>query len=170
MAYCEISKASGRGNRYQKQVTMDKLTPDRRSANMQQIRDKDTTPELMVRKLCREIGLLGYRIHRKDLPGKPDLAWVGRKQVIFVHGCFWHGHDCIEGSRKPKSNQDYWLPKIERNKQRDAENIAALCAAGWDVLVVWECEISDKTRLAKKLQSLRPAKIQLKPGPHICRV
>lgn len=136
---------------------MDRLAPERRSENMRQIRGKNTAPELAIRKLCREIGFTGYRIHRKDLPGKPDLAWVGRKLAIFVHGCFWHGHDCAEGFRKPKSNQDYWIPKIERNQQRDAENIAALRAAGWNVLVIWECEINEQGRLSKRLQQFLSA-------------
>lgn len=130
---------------------MDKLSPERRSENMRQIRGKDTAPELAIRKLCREIGFSGYRIHRKDLPGKPDLAWIGRKLAIFVHGCFWHGHDCAEGIRKPHSNRDYWIPKIARNKQRDAENIADLKAAGWNVLVIWECEINRSMHLSVKL-------------------
>ncbi|MBI3774582.1 MAG: DNA mismatch endonuclease Vsr [Gammaproteobacteria bacterium] len=131
---------------------MDKLTPERRSENMRQIRGKNTLPEFAIRRLCCELGYTGYRIHRKDLPGKPDLAWVGRKRAIFVHGCFWHGHHCAEGIRKPKSNRDYWIPKIERNQQRDAENIAALRVAGWSVLVIWECEINKQGRLSKRLQ------------------
>lgn len=139
---------------------MDKLTPDRRSENMRRIRSKDTAPELAVRKLCRGIGFTGYRIYRADLPGKPDLAWIGRKKAVFVHGCFWHGHDCTEGIRKPKSNRDYWLPKIRRNKQRDAENIGALRAAGWDVLIVWECEIEKNERLSKKLQQFLSTKMR----------
>lgn len=131
---------------------MDTLAPSRRSENMRRIRGKDTAPELVVRKLCRELGFTGYRIHRKDLPGKPDIAWIGQKRAIFVHGCFWHGHDCAEGVRKPKSNQDYWIPKIERNRQRDTENIAALHVIGWKIFVVWECEINDKGLLAERLQ------------------
>ena len=131
---------------------MDKLAPERRSENMRQIRGKNTAPELAIRKLCRETGFTGYRIHRKDLPGKPDLAWVGRKLAIFVHGCFWHGHDCAEGIRKPKSNRDYWIPKIERNQQRDIENIAGLRTAGWNVLVIWECEINEQGRVSRTLQ------------------
>lgn len=131
---------------------MDKLAPERRSENMRRIRGKDTAPELAIRKLCWELGFTGYRIHRKDLPGKPDLAWIGRRLAVFVHGCFWHGHDCAEGIRKPKSNRDYWIPKIERNQQRDAENIAALRADGWNVLVIWECEINEQGRLLKRLQ------------------
>ena len=137
---------------------MDKLTPDRRSENMRQIRGKDTVPELAVRKLCRELGFTGYRIHRKDLPGKPDLAWIGRKLAIFVHGCFWHGHECAEGIRKPKSNQDYWIPKIERNRERDIENIAALKAEGWKVLVVWECEITEKDFFLNRLHKFLSAR------------
>ena len=116
----------------------DKLEPYRRSENMRRIRGKDTAPELEVRRICREIGFSGYRIHRKDLPGKPDLVWMGKKIAIFVLGCFWHGHCCKEGVRKPKSNQDYWIPKITRNQQRDAEHVTALHALGWSVMVVWE--------------------------------
>lgn len=123
-----------------------------RSENMRRIRSSDTNPELVVRKLVRELGFLGYRLHRKDLPGKPDLAWIGQRRAIFVHGCFWHGHDCTEGMRKPKTNQDYWIPKIARNQQRDAENIATLRAANWDILVVWECEIGNIVQLKENLR------------------
>jgi DNA mismatch endonuclease (patch repair protein) len=137
---------------------MDKLTPDRRSENMRRIRGKDTAPELAVRKLCRELGFGGYRIHRKDLPGKPDLAWISRKLAVFVHGCFWHGHDCVEGIRKPKSNRDYWIPKIERNRERDIENIAALKAEGWKVLVIWECEITEKDFFLNRLNKFLSAR------------
>ncbi|MFH1020337.1 MAG: very short patch repair endonuclease [Pseudomonadota bacterium] len=130
---------------------MDKLSPERRSENMRNIRGKDTSPELAVRKLCRELGFSGYRVHRKELPGKPDLAWLGRKQAIFVHGCFWHGHDCPEGLRKPKSNRSYWIPKIERNQQRDTEDLNNLRASGWEVLVIWECETTKQEYLSRKL-------------------
>jgi DNA mismatch endonuclease, patch repair protein len=130
---------------------MDKLSPERRSENMRNIRGQDTSPELAARKLCREIGFSGYRIHRKELPGKPDIVWLSRKLAIFVHGCFWHGHDCSEGIRKPKSNRSYWIPKIERNQQRDAENIRNLRAAGWNVFVIWECEITERRRLSQRL-------------------
>ncbi|MHB1015475.1 MAG: very short patch repair endonuclease [Desulfurivibrionaceae bacterium] len=130
---------------------MDKLSPERRSENMRSIRGKDTSPELAVRKLCRELGFSGYRIHRKELPGKPDLVWLGRKLAIFVHGCFWHGHDCSEGLRKPKTNRSYWIPKIERNQQRDAENTSHLRAAGWNVVVIWECELAEQRFLSQKL-------------------
>jgi DNA mismatch endonuclease, patch repair protein len=130
---------------------VDKISCERRSENMRNIKSKNTSPELSVRKLCRELGFSGYRIHRKELPGKPDLVWLGRKLAIFVHGCFWHGHDCIEGLRKPKSNRSYWIPKIERNQQRDNNNINNLRASSWKVLIIWECEISEQDHLSKKL-------------------
>jgi DNA mismatch endonuclease (patch repair protein) len=119
---------------------MDKLAPVRRSANMRAIRSKDTRPELIVRRALRQAGFTGYRIHRKDLPGKPDIAFIGRKRAVFVHGCFWHGHDCLEGRRRPRSRQDYWLPKISGNQDRDSKHRATLLAEGWDVLVIWDCE------------------------------
>jgi DNA mismatch endonuclease (patch repair protein) len=119
---------------------MDKLTPGRRSANMRAIRSKNTKPEVMVRQSLRAAGYPGYRLHRKDLPGRPDIAFVGRKKAIFVHGCFWHGHDCREGSRRPQSRPEYWLPKISGNQERDARHHAQLTAAGWEILTVWECE------------------------------
>lgn len=112
-----------------------------RSENMRRIRSSHTGPEVRVRQILRQIGFSGYRLHRADLPGKPDIAFLGKKKAIFVHGCFWHGHNCKEGVRKPKSNQGYWLPKIERNQQRDAEHVAALEAAGWRILTVWDCEV-----------------------------
>jgi DNA mismatch endonuclease, patch repair protein len=136
---------------------MDKLAPERRSENMRQIRGKNTAPELAIRKLCRELGFTGYRIHRKDLPGKPDLAWIGRKLAIFVHGCFWHGHNCTEGARRPKSNRDYWIPKIEQNQQRDTRNIDTLRTAGWNVLVIWECELIEQRPLSKRLHQFLSA-------------
>lgn len=122
-----------------------------RSENMRRIRSKDTTPELGVRKLLRGLGFTGYRIHRKGLPGKPDVAFIGRKKALMIHGCFWHGHDCKDGVRKPKSRQDYWLPKIEGNRQRDVKHLAELAEMGWSVLTVWECELRDPTALSQKL-------------------
>lgn len=124
-----------------------------RSENMRRIRSKNTGPELATRQLLRELGFTGYRIHRKDLPGKPDVAFIGRKKAVFIHGCFWHGHDCKEGRRRPNSNQAYWLPKFERNRQRDANNCAELTRLGWDVLTVWECELRDPASLAGKLRA-----------------
>lgn len=122
-----------------------------RRENMRRIRSKDTSPELAVRKLLRRLGFPGYRIHRKDLPGRPDVAFVGRKKAVMVHGCFWHGHNCKEGLRTPKSGRDYWLPKIEGNRQRDERNLAELASMGWSVLTVWECELRDSATLTQEL-------------------
>ena len=119
---------------------MDKLTPERRSANMRAIRSKHTKPEILVRRALRAAGFPGYRLHRKDLPGRPDIAFIGRKKAILVHGCFWHGHDCREGSRQPKSRRDYWLPKIAGNLERDIRHVEELTRAGWEVLTIWDCE------------------------------
>ena len=124
---------------------MDKLTAERRSANMRAIRSKDMKPEKAVRSLAHAMGYR-FRLHRKDLPGKPDLVFPARRAVIFVHGCFWHQHPAPEckDSRSPKSNVDYWRPKLERNQARDAKNKADLEAEGWRVLVLWECQTKDE--------------------------
>lgn len=122
-----------------------------RSENMRRIRSKNTGPELTVRRLLRSIGFTGYRIHRKELPGKPDIAFVGRKKAILIHGCFWHGHSCSEGQRHPKTNADYWLPKIERNRARDASQLKELHQLGWDVMTVWECDLRDLPLLSQRL-------------------
>lgn len=129
----------------------DTLSPTERSARMRLVKSKDTRTELFVRKICRNLGHRGYRLHRKDLPGKPDIAFVGRKVAVFVHGCFWHGHDCSGHVRLPKSKQDYWLSKIERNRARDAEHLAELTENGWRVLIVWECETKRVVELTSKL-------------------
>lgn len=123
-----------------------------RSENMRRIRGKNTRPEMTVRSLLRSLGYPGYRLHRGNLPGKPDIAYVGRRKAIIVNGCFWHGHECKKGSRKPKSNQDYWLQKIKKNKDRDIKNQEALLNLGWRFLIVWECEINEVERLSSKLQ------------------
>lgn len=123
-----------------------------RSENMRRIRSKDTGPEMAVRRMIRALGFSGYRLHRKDLPGKPDIAFIGRKKAVLIHGCFWHGHDCKEGLRKPKSNLDYWHPKIERNRQRDAVHLEDLARLGWSVLTVWECELRNTDDLMERLR------------------
>ena len=122
-----------------------------RSENMRRIRSRDTVPELAVRRLLRNLGHKGYRLHRKELPGKPDIAFIGQRRAILVHGCFWHGHDCAEGKRRPKSNQEYWSPKIDQNQKRDAANRVRLDALGWSVLTVWECELRDLGFVSEKL-------------------
>lgn len=120
----------------------DTLTPSERSERMSRIRGKDSKPEMVVRRLVHGMGFR-YRLHRKDVPGKPDLVFGSRKKVIFVHGCFWHRHNdsACKLARLPKSRLDFWLPKLERNARRDAENSARLEALGWDEMVVWECEV-----------------------------
>lgn len=122
-----------------------------RSENMRRIRSKNTQPELRVRAVLRELGFTGYRLHRRELPGKPDIVFIRRKRAIFVHGCFWHGHDCLEGRRIPKSNADYWVGKISRNKARDIEHIKSLQCAGWKVIAVWDCELKDDSALRDRL-------------------
>ena len=129
-----------------------KETDAQRSATMRAVKSRDTTPELAVRALLRRFAP-GYRLHRKDVPGNPDIAYPGRRQAIFVHGCFWHGHDCARGARAPKANAEYWSAKIARNRARDAEHIARLDALGWRALVVWECELKEAAALEKKLRA-----------------
>ncbi len=130
----------------------DKLSPERRSVNMKAIRSKDTSPEMAVRRLVHGMGYR-YRLHRKNLPGKPDLVFGPKRKVIFVHGCFWHQHsNCVDG-RKPKSNTGYWSEKLERNVRRDAENRTRLEADGWEVLVVWECETARPEALTARLHA-----------------
>ena len=117
---------------------------------MRRVKSKDTSPELKVRRLLTWMGV-GYRLHRKDLPGKPDVVMAGRKLAIFVHGCFWHGHDCARGARVPKANRDYWESKVGRNRARDVEHRTALEARGWRVLTLWECELKDEDALEATL-------------------
>jgi DNA mismatch endonuclease (patch repair protein) len=131
---------------------MDKLSPERRSANMRRIRSKDTSPELALRKLIHGLGYR-FRLHRKDLPGKPDLVFPSRRKVIFVHGCFWHQHrGCIDG-RMPKSNTSYWLPKLANNKTRDKKNRSRLARLGWKSLVIWDCQTRDGKKLKQQLKA-----------------
>lgn len=120
---------------------MDTLTPEQRSAQMAKVRSKGTKPEMRVRRLVHGMGYR-YRLHRIDLPGKPDMVFGPRRKVIFVHGCFWHGHDCSLG-RIPKSRVDYWTAKIAANCARDERQLEALGAEGWRVLVIWECQLKD---------------------------
>ncbi len=119
---------------------------------MANIRSKGMKPELIVRRLTHSMGYR-YRLHRKDLPGKPDLVFPARRKVIFVHGCFWHQHadPACKIARRPKSNLDYWLPKLQRNVERDAEHRDRLSALGWQVLVIWECEVKIAAGLPERI-------------------
>jgi DNA mismatch endonuclease (patch repair protein) len=131
----------------------DVFDPAKRSAVMARVKSKDTRPELLLRRLLTGLGAR-YRLHRKDLPGSPDVAMPGRRLAIFVHGCFWHGHDCARGARVPKANRDYWLAKVARNVARDARNRADLADAGWRVETVWECQMKDRAALRERLAAL----------------
>lgn len=121
-------------------MTTDVFSPEQRSAVMRRVKGRDTGPERAVRRILRAAGI-GYRLGGQGLPGRPDVVMKGRRTVLFVHGCFWHGHDCPRGARKPKANADYWLAKLARNRARDDRAVADLAAAGWRVLIVWECEM-----------------------------
>ena len=121
-------------------MTTDVFTPEKRSAVMRRVKGRDTRPEMAVRRILRAAGV-GYRLGGCGLAGRPDLVMQGRRVVVFVHGCFWHGHDCARGSRQPKANAGYWAAKIGRNRDRDARVSAALAAEGWRVVTVWECEM-----------------------------
>ena len=129
----------------------DRLTPEARSAHMRRIRKVDTKPELAVRQTAHALGFR-YRLHRRDMPGTPDLVFPRLRRVILVHGCFWHQHEGCKLARMPKSRLDYWRPKLERNQQRDREARDALAALGWDVLVIWECETGDREGLTLKIK------------------
>ena len=121
-----------------------------RSAIMRAVKGRDTGPEKKVRRLLWAIAP-GYRLNRADIPGKPDLAYIARKQAIFVHGCFWHGHDCARGARAPKANAAYWAAKIARNRARDRLVRHRLKREGWRALVIWECELRDLNAVSRKL-------------------
>jgi DNA mismatch endonuclease (patch repair protein) len=122
------------------------LTTPELSERMQRIRKTDTRPEMVVRRIAHRMGYR-HRLHRRDLPGTPDLVFPGLRKVILVHGCFWHRHDCPLGAKQPSANPEYWLPKLARNAERDRQNRAKLASMGWDVLVVWECETRSLTDL-----------------------
>jgi DNA mismatch endonuclease (patch repair protein) len=127
-----------------------KETPEQRSRIMRAVKGVDTAPELTVRRLAHGMGYR-FRLHRKDLPGKPDLVFPRLRKVVFVHGCFWHGHDCARGARAPRANAEYWGSKIARNSARDADHIAALKKSGWRVAVIWECELKQPKRVERRL-------------------
>ncbi|MBO9706706.1 MAG: DNA mismatch endonuclease Vsr [Caulobacter sp.] len=125
---------------------VDPLTPEQRRMNMSRIRDKDTKPEMLLRRRLHAAGLR-YRLHAKDLPGKPDLVFPGRRAVVFVHGCFWHGHDCPM-FKLPATRQEFWREKIARNQVRDIQVGAALRELGWRTMTAWECALRGRARLA----------------------
>ena len=130
-------------------IVTDTRTKVQRRRIMQSVGQKNTGPEWSVRRLLHRLGYR-YRLHRKDLPGTPDIVFPSRRKAIFVHGCYWHGHGCKKG-RLPKSNLDYWSPKIDSNKERDRRKQSELEAAGWEFRIVWQCETKDLERLEQVL-------------------
>lgn len=135
-------------------------TREQRSRIMRAVKSVDTAPEMLVRRMAHSLGFR-FRLHRKDLPGSPDLVFPRLRKVVFVHGCFWHGHDCARGSRAPQSNAEYWSGKISRNAARDAASIASLREQGWRAAVIWECELKAPGKIRRRL-----ARFLGQPRPH----
>jgi len=123
-----------------------------RSRTMRAVKSRDTGPELLVRRLIFGLGYR-YRLHRKDLPGKPDIVFPARRAVIFVHGCFWHGHKCKRGNRLPKTNVNYWKAKIKKNRIRDARHRRTLRSQNWKSLSLWECKLGNQTSLSRNIRN-----------------
>ncbi|MFE0757894.1 very short patch repair endonuclease [Inquilinus sp. NPDC058860] len=132
---------------------MDNLSTAQRSAQMARIRSENTRPELVVRRLLHAMGFR-FRLHRRDLPGNPDLVLPRFRTAVFVNGCFWHNHDCARGAREPRQNAEYWRAKRRRNSERDERNYACLVEAGWQVVVIWECELRDPKSLRHRFGQL----------------
>jgi DNA mismatch endonuclease (patch repair protein) len=138
---------------------MDVLTPEQRQRCMASISGKDTKPELIIRKLLYSLGYR-YRLHYSSLPGKPDLVFPGKRKVIFIHGCFWHRHDCSKGKSMPKNNSEFWQKKLFDNENRDSGNIRDLKKLGWDVFVIWTCELKHLELLAVNLHTYLQTKTE----------
>jgi len=143
------------------EVVTDTLSPNERSKRMSLIRGKDSSPELKLRRLVHGMGFR-YRLHVKDLPGKPDLVFPSRRAVIFMHGCFWHRHPGCKLARMPKSKLDFWRPKLEGNRERDLRNQEMLKKLGWHVLVIWECEMKNIEKVSNKVREF----LQGREGKH----
>ncbi|NUN96093.1 MAG: DNA mismatch endonuclease Vsr [Candidatus Omnitrophica bacterium] len=129
----------------------DPLTPEQRRLTMSRVRSKDTRPEMVVRRLIHRMGFR-FRLHRRDLPGNPDIVLSRFRCIVMVHGCFWHHHRCKHGRKIPRSNQLYWLPKIEKTVQRDKRNRRDLQRLGWSILTVWECQLKNKEFVRKRIE------------------
>ncbi len=128
----------------------DVLTPEQRRRNMAAIKGKNTKPEMVVRQLAHSLGYR-YRLHRKDLPGKPDLVFPSRHKIIEVYGCYWHMHDCPYGRVVPKTNAEFWQTKRLSNAMRDIRNSEELAKQGWRVLIIWECEVKEADKLRERI-------------------
>lgn len=145
---------------------MDNRTPASRSALMSRISGQNTAPELLVRRLLHSLRYR-FRLHRRGLPGTPDIVFPSRKKAIFVHGCFWHAHGCRIG-QPPKARLEFWEPKLSATKARDRRNKRELSAIGWEVLVVWQCELRHSERLETRLRSFlgKPGTISIDKHQH----
>lgn len=151
----------------------DVFNPEKRAAVMRAVKARDTGPELKVRAMLRALGHR-YRLDARDLPGRPDVVFRGKRKAIFVHGCFWHGHDCARGARAPKANAAYWSAKIERNRARDAKTLDALARDGWSALIIWECTLRDAEAVSAELaaflgppsKSEKPSSAPVAQPPH----
>lgn len=131
---------------------VDRIDSAKRSEIMRRISSSATQPELIVRSLVKSTGYRGYRFNLSSVLGTPDICWKGRKIAIFVHGCFWHGHDCQHGRRTPSSNTEYWKAKIARNVARDKQNQYALIQQRWRVMIVWECQLSQEEKVLQRIE------------------
>lgn len=129
---------------------VDTVSPEVRSRIMAQVKSKGMKPEMKVRRLLHGLGYR-YRLHRSDLPGRPDLVFPSRRKVVFVNGCFWHYHRGCKHVRVPVTNQDYWVAKLERNRDRDERNLGLLEESGWSVMTAWECELRDMDTMTARL-------------------
>lgn len=134
-------------------MSADVVTPEQRSRNMSKIKGKNTKPEMIVRSMCHELGLR-YRLHRKDLPGTPDLVFPKHRLCLFVHGCFWHRHPGCKYAYTPKSRLDFWLPKLAKNVERDMKAKRALEVSGWRVSIIWECQTKNRDTLRAEIQKM----------------
>lgn len=141
----------------------DRLTPEARSAQMARIRKTNTKPEVIVRRIAHALGHR-FRLHRRDLPGTPDVVFPRHRKAILVHGCFWHQHEGCRLARQPKSRLDYWLPKLARNVERDTASREALEKLGWQTLVVWECEVKDTGTLRERIRAFMQPGDQTPPS------
>ena len=135
---------------------MDTLTREERSERMRRVKARDTKPEVQLRRLVWSLGYR-YRKNRRDIVGQPDLSFMGRKRAIFLHGCFWHRHDCSSGRRAPKSRIEFWNSKFQNNVSRDAAVLRDLRAIGWRALIVWECELRDLAKIERRVRKFLDA-------------
>ena len=131
---------------------MDSVSPEKRSWVMAQVKGRNTRPEKAVRSLLHHMGYR-FRLQRVDLPGKPDIVLPKYRTAVFVHGCYWHRHDCPNGQRLPKSRLDFWLPKLEGNRERDIRKQSLLRKQGWNVLIIWECQLRDTNTLQENIRA-----------------